>query len=294
MRVRQSDLGLALGGGAMLGVSHIAVLEVLEENGIRPGVVTGTSVGGFVAALYAAGISPARLRSMSLELKRDDLFAGNFTPGTFLLLMVQFFRDLVEVMSLLPRGLLTGARIRDYVDRYTGGKSIAQVTMPVGLVAVDLISGSRVVFTNRPPAGMVSGTVFVDEAPLGLAVQATTAIPGIFDPVPFKGMLLVDGGLAETVPVALARQLGARAVAAVNLIESNSAPEPRSITHVILRSVDLLTNQVVQHSLEGADLVIHPPAMQVELGDFSCVSELLDGGRAAALEALPALQGLLH
>ncbi len=294
MKARQHELGLALGGGAMLGMAHIAVLEVLEENGIRPGIITGTSVGGFVAALYAAGIGPARLRSMSLELKREDLFTGNFTPGTFLLLMVQLFRDMTQVLTLLPRGLITGARIRAYVDRFTGKKSIAQVSVPLGMMAVDLITGNRVVFTNRPPAAPVPGTVFVNEASLGLAVQATTAIPGIFDPVPYNGMLLVDGGLAETVPVPLARLLGAKAVVAVNLIEQSIVPEPSSLAQVILRSVDLVTQQVVGYSLEGADLVIHPPSLQVELGDFSRVSQLLDGGRRAALDALPALQGLLR
>ena len=102
MRVRQRDLGLALGGGSMLGISHIGVLEVLEENGIRPGIVTGTSAGGFVAALYAAGVSPARLRKMALEMKREDLFESNFTAGTFLLMLVRFFGDMMQVMTCCP------------------------------------------------------------------------------------------------------------------------------------------------------------------------------------------------
>ncbi len=196
----------------MLGLSHIGVLEVLEQNGIRPGLITGTSAGGFVAALYAAGVSPASLREMAMEMKREDLFESNFTTGTFLLMLLRFFKDMLEAMYLLPRGLLTGALIREYVENFTGKKNIAQVTMPLGLVAVDLISGNRVVFTNRALSEAPPGTLFVREAPLGLAVQATTAIPGVFEPVAFKGMLLVDGGVAETVPALLARQMGARAV----------------------------------------------------------------------------------
>lgn len=294
MRVRQRDLGLALGGGSMLGISHIGVLEVLEENGIRPGIVTGTSAGGYVAALYAAGVSPASMRKMALEMKREDLFESNFRVGAFLLMMFRFFGDLLQFMTVMPRGILNGARIRSYVDQCTGKKNIAQALLPLGLVAVDLNSGNRVVFTNRPPAEAVSGTVFVQDAPLGLAVQASTAIPGVFEPVSFQGMLLVDGGVAEAVPVPLARQMGARAVTAVNLIERNNVVEPQGIVQVILRSVSVMTQQVALHDLAAAELVIHPPVVQADLGDFSHATELIEGGRRAMLEALPALHGLVR
>jgi NTE family protein len=278
----------------MLGISHIGVLEVLEENGIRPGIVTGTSAGGYVAALYAAGVSPARMRKMALEMKREDLFESNFRTGTVLLMMFRFFGDLLQFMAVLPRGILNGARIRSYVDQCTGMKNIAQAPLPLGLVAVDLNSGNRVVFTNRPPAEAVSGTVFVSDAPLGLAVQASTAIPGVFEPVPFRGMLLVDGGVAEAVPVPLARQMGARTVTAVNLIERNSVIEPQGIVQVILRSASVMTQQVALQNLAAADLVIHPPVVQADLGDFSHATELIEGGRRAMLEALPALHDLVR
>ena len=138
------------------------------------------------------------------------------------------------------------------------------------------------------------GTLFVREAPLGLAVQATTAIPGVFEPVAFKGMLLVDGGVAETVPALLARQMGARVVTAVNLIERNVVAEPRGILQVILRSAAVMTQQVGQYNLAMADLVIHPPVVQADLGDFSHALELIEGGRRAALESLPALHELVR
>jgi NTE family protein len=278
----------------MLGVSHIGVLEILEENGIRPGIVTGTSAGGFVAALYAAGVSPARMRKMALEMKREDLFESNFRAGTFLLMLFRFFGDMMQFMTVLPRGILNGARIRDYVDRCTGNKSIAQAPLPLGLVAVDLNSGNRVVFTNRLPVEAAPGTIFVREASLGLAVQASSAIPGVFEPVPFKGMLLVDGGVAEAVPVPLARQLGARAVTAVNLIERDNVTEPQGIIQVILRSAGVMTQQVAQYDLATAELVIHPPVMQADLGDFSHAMELIEGGRRAMLEALPSLHDLVR
>jgi NTE family protein len=277
----------------MLGISHIGVLEVLEENGIRPGIVTGTSAGGYVAALYAAGVSPAGMRKIALEMKRDDLFESNFRTGTFLRMMFRIFGDLLQLMAMTPRGILNGARIRNYVDQCTGKKNITQALLPLGLVAVDLNSGKRVVFTNCPTDEMPD-TIFVRDAPLGLAVQASTAIPGVFEPVPFRGMLLVDGGLAEAVPAPLARQMGARTVTAVNLIERGSVVEPQGILQVILRSAGVMTQQVSLRDLAAADLVIHPPVVQADLGDFSHTTELIEGGRRAMLEALPTLHSMVR
>jgi NTE family protein len=278
----------------MLGLSHIGVLEVLEENGICPGIVTGTSAGGYVAALYAAGVSPARMRALALEMRREDLFESNFRTGTWLLMMFRLFGDMLQFMTMLPRGILNGARIRNYVDECTGNKSIAQVPLPLGLVAVDLNSGKRVVFTNRPPVEALPGTIFVQDAPLGLAVQASAAIPGVFEPVSFRGMLLVDGGVAEAVPVPLARQMGARVVTAVNLMESNSVIEPHGIIQVILRSASVITQQVALRDLAVADLVVHPPVVQADLGDFSHATELIEGGRSAMLKALSTLHDLVR
>jgi NTE family protein len=278
----------------MLGLSHIGVLEVLEENGIRPGIITGTSAGGYVAALYASGVSPARMRELALEMKRDDLFESNFRPGTFLLMMFRVLGDMLQFMTVLPRGILNGARIRSYVDECTGKKNISEVPLPLGLVAVDLNSGNRVVFTNRPPAEVVPGTIFIQDAPLGLAVQASTAIPGVFEPVAFRGMLMVDGGVAEAVPGPLARQMGARTVTAVNLMEGNAIVEPQGIVQVILRSANVITQQVALRDLAVADLVIHPPVVQADLGDFSHAMELIEGGRRAMLDALPALNALVR
>lgn len=287
-------LGLALGGGGLLGVSHIGVLEVLEENGIRPGIVTGTSAGSLVAAFYAAGIGPARMREMALKLRREDLFACNFTPGTFLLLLIQNLFDLVRLFRLLPRGLFGGEKIARYVHRVAGRRNLGQIQLPLGLVAADLLTGKRVVFTNRPPGKPVPGSVFLKDAPLGLAVRASTAIPGVFDPVPYRDLLLADGGLVEMVPAPLARLLGAEVVAAVSLGSREPAPEPESIVQVILWGINIMAGQGAKRDLTHADLVINPPAASAGLGDFEQIPALLESGRTAALQALPFLIKLLR
>ncbi len=294
MKGRQHRLGLALGGGGLLGVAHVGVLEVLEENGILPGVVTGTSAGAFVAALYAAGLKPQVLRNLALKLSREDLFSWNFTFYSFLRVLLRNLRDLLGALDAAPLGLLNGSRIAAYVERVTGVKSMARILNPVGLVAVDLLSGNRVIFTNQERLPPAPGAVYVRGAPLGLAVRASTAIPGVFEPAPYRGMLLSDGGLLEIVPAATARLLGAGTVVAVRHDSQKMESQPDSIVQVILRGLNIMGEKGMKQDLEWSDLTIVTPAINAGLSDFSKIPELLEMGRAAAVRALPELKRLMN
>ena len=293
MMGRQHRLGLALGGGGLLGVAHVGVLEVLEENGILPGVVTGTSAGAFVAALYTAGLEPQALRSLALKLSREDLFSWNFTFCSFLRVLLRNLRDLLGSLDITPLGLLSGSRIAAYVERVTGVKSMAKILNPVGLVAVDLLSGNRAIFTNRERLPPAPGAVYVRGAPLGLAVRASTAIPGVFEPVPYRGMLLADGGLLEIVPAATARLLGAKIVVAVRHDSQKMESRPESIVQVIMRGLNIMSEKGLKQDLEWSDLTIVTPAVNAGLSDFGKIPELLEMGRAAAVRALPELKRLV-
>ena len=166
--------------------------------------------------------------------------------------------------------------------------------MPFGVVAVDLITGKKVVFSNISSRPQLLETVFFQEASLGAAVQASCAIPGVFEPVPYQGTLLVDGGLLEMVPVPLARLLGSHKVVGVSLKQKGSVQEPQSLIQVIQRGINIMNLQGTRFDLDSADLVIEPLALEVELDDFGRVSELLERGRQAAQKALPDIKRLLY
>jgi len=179
---RSPVIGLALGSGAARGWAHIGVIQALEQMGIRPQVVAGTSIGAFVGAAYAAGKLEA-LKHWVQGLGWKDILS---------------FMD----VALGEAGLIQGEKLFDFVRTHMPDGNIEQLDMHYGAVATDLYSGREVWFR---------------EGPLLLAVRASIALPGLFTPIEHQGRWLVDGGLVDPVPISLCRAMGAELVIAVNL-----------------------------------------------------------------------------
>jgi NTE family protein len=180
-------IGLALGGGAARGFAHVGVIQVLEEAGIKPDVVTGTSAGSLVAALYASGKTGVQLQQVADSME-EAAFADWMLP-------------------IFNRGMLRGEALARYVNQQVGNRLIESMPLPLGIVATDLNSGQGVLFQRGDT---------------GTAVRASSAVPSVFQPVSISGRDYVDGGLVSPVPVRYARQMGAELVIAVDI---SSAPE---------------------------------------------------------------------
>ncbi len=168
---RPLKLGLALGGGAARGFAHVGVLQVLEEAGIKPDLVVGTSAGSFVAALYASGKTAAQLQTVAETMEEAAL-----TDWT---------------VPLLGRGMMRGDALARYVNNQVAGRRIEDFKMPLGIVATDLNSGQGVLFQRGDVA---------------TAVRASSAVPSVFEPVKIGTREFVDGGLVSPVPVRYARK----------------------------------------------------------------------------------------
>jgi NTE family protein len=251
-------IGLALGGGAARGFAHVGVLEVLQEQGIEPQVVVGTSVGAVVGALYAADIGVQALRLAAEHLERDD----------------------VADIGGLDRGFIRGERLQDLINGYVGNRPIEALPKSFAAVATDLRSGERVAFT----AGDT-----------GMAVRASSSVPGAFRPVRIEGREYVDGFLVSQVPVETARALGADVVIAVNVSPLPSAQDDLDSTFAVLRqSFLILSNAVAEDELRQADLVIEPDVRRVFASDFTLRDYAIAEGRRAAEQAMPKLQRLLE
>ena len=246
-------IGLALGGGAARGFAHIGVIQVLEEAGIRPDLVVGTSAGSLVAALYAAGRTGAELARVALAMDESAITDWSF-PG---------------------RGMIRGDALARYVRDQTGGRTIEQLPLPLGIVATDLDSGSAVLFQRGD---------------VGMAVRASSAVPAVFQPVAIGGREYVDGGLVSPVPVRFARQMGAELVIAVDISsppDGNATGDPFKM---LLQTFAIMGKSINTLELKDADLVLRPRLLGVSSADFTARKRAIDAGREAATAGLSALR----
>lgn len=250
---RPPRIGLALGGGAARGFAHIGVLQVLEEQGIKPDLVVGTSAGSLVAALYAAGKTPIELGSMAMTMDESSLTDWMF-PG---------------------RSLMKGEALAKYVRGFTGGQQIEQMRLPLGIVATDLKNGQPILFRRGDP---------------GIAVRASSSVPGVFEPVKIAGHEYVDGGLVSPVPVKYARMMGADLIIAVDISAIPEGQPTKSFVDILLQTFSIMGHSISQHELLDADVVMIPKLAGIGSGDFGARRLSILAGREAALTVLAQLR----
>lgn len=255
---RAPRLGLALGGGAARGFAHVGVIQVLEQNGIRPDLVVGTSAGSLVAALYASGKNGAELERAALAMEEATL-----TDWT---------------LPFNGRGMLRGEALARYVRQAVDGKLIEQMVLPLGILATDLGSGQGALFRRGDAAE---------------AVRASSAVPGVFTPVGIAGHDYVDGGLVAPVPVSQARAMGAEVVLAVDISSDPQGNDANGLLKVMLQTTAIMGQSINRHELKGADVVLRPALSGVGSADFSARQRSIAAGRAAMLAALPRLKAEL-
>jgi len=232
---------------------------VLEEAGIRPNLVVGTSAGSLVAALYASGRNGQQLQAVAMEM--DEAAFADWT------------------LPLFSRGVLRGEALGRYVDTQVHHRLIENMAMPLGVVATDLKSGQGVLFRRGDT---------------GTAVRASSAVPAVFLPVKIGGQEYVDGGLVSPVPVRYARQMGAEVVIAVDI---SSAPEGNPSAdpiQILLQTFAIMGKSINSWELKDADVVVRPALVGMGSGDFAGKRRAIEAGRTAMRAMLPQLKAALE
>lgn len=246
-------IGLALGGGAARGFAHIGVLQVLEEQGIKPDIIVGTSAGSVVATLYAAGKTPTELASMAMTLDESSITDWVF-PG---------------------RSLLRGEALAKFVRSLTGGRQIESMRLPLGIVAADLQNGQPILFRRGDP---------------GVAVRASSSVPGVFEPVKIAGHEYIDGGAVSPVPVRFAKQMGAEVIIAVDISAIPEGQSTKGAVDILLQTFNIMGHAISQYELEDADVVMRPKLEGIGSTDFTARRLSILAGREAALMVMPQLK----
>jgi len=249
-------IALVLGGGAARGFAHVGAIKALESQSIKPDIVVGTSVGSMVGALYASGYDGFELQRVALEMTES----------------------MVSDWSLPNRGFFRGEALQEFVNRNVQNRPIEKLPRKLAIVATDLNSGEAIVF---------------ERGDTGMAVRASSSVPGVFQPVKIGAREYVDGGLVSPVPVKAARALGADIVIAVD-ISARPSPKPLLGTiDVLLQTVAIMGKAIAANELVQADVIIQPDISKVSATDFAGRHLAILEGERAGLAAMPALKAKL-
>lgn len=251
----RSGVALVLGSGGCRGHAHIGVIRVLDEFGLRPDMVVGSSAGSFVGALYAAGLG-------AREIER---YGG------------QMDSEMMREWTIPRLGMFGGNRISRFVNERVGRRTIESLRTRYAAVTTDLRTGELVT---------------LDRGDLATAVQASSSAPGLVEPVVIGNRLCVDGGLVAPVPVAVARSLGARAVIACDVSFAPREADLADPFDALYQGFSILTRRLALEQRAEAEVVIVPRIPVHSNMKPATVAALIDAGEAAARQNLAAIRKL--
>lgn len=252
--LKQPKIALVLGGGGARGFAHVGVIKSLEEHGIYPDMVVGTSAGSLVGAIYAAGNDHVDLMKIAATMNEAAISDWSFP----------FFSGIT--------GLLKGEAIQSYVNHVIHNKRIENFKIPFIAVATDIQTGESVLFSKGDA---------------GLAVRASSAVPGLFQPVKIGDHQYVDGGLTAPVPVQVARKMGADIIIAVNISADPEHQNANTTTEILLQTFAIMSKKINQYALREADVVITPDLAGMKSSDFTRRAFAINAGERATNQLIP-------
>ena len=252
-------IGVALGGGGARGFAEIGVLRVLEQERIPIDIVTGTSVGSLIGALFADTGSVLDAEFLAIQVEEEDLFD-------------------YRAFAVLSGGLVRGERLEAFLAAHLKHTSIEDMKVRFAAVATELRTGETRAFHSGPVAR---------------AVHASAAIPGVFVPVEIDGRVYVDGGVTNPVPVDVARQMGADVVIAVAIPAAIPESTPRNPLAIAYHAATIMAVEIGRLRAREADVLIAPDVGDVAYDDFTQKKRLIAAGEAAARAALPAIHAAI-
>lgn len=280
-------VGLVLGGGGARGGAHIGVLKAMEEQDIPVDLVVGTSIGSFVGAMYASGKSAEEIQLIFARANWDSGYKDTLPRSQIPNRRKRQLDEFPIHLDLgfdghrmrLPQGVLQGQGMKDLIDQLVGThttyESFDDLPIPFRAVAADIETGEQVV---------------LDRGDLSTALQASMSIPGIVRPMEYQGRLLVDGGIANNLPVSVARKMGADVIIAVDIgAEAMSREELNSSVSILRQLTNFLTHNNVKDqkaTLTESDVYLHIQLNDIGMLDFDRVAEAADQGYQQARESL--------
>jgi NTE family protein len=250
-------IALVLGGGAARGFAHVGVIRVLEQEKIPIDMIVGTSVGSLIGAIYASDLNSFELEWTAFSLEKDNIL------------------DYAILSTITGMGPVKGDKLEEFVKNKVPVANIENLKLPFAAVATDLNRGTRIV---------------IDHGSVARAVRASSAIPGVFNPVDHQGKLLVDGGVVDNIPISAARAKGADIVIAVDISENVANFNITNVVDVMLQAVTIMASENTKYKKKDADVLISPAVGNVGTFDFTQKKRCMQAGIDAAQKAIPEIK----
>jgi NTE family protein len=270
-RISQRTVGLALSSGGARGIAHIGVLRVLEKAGIPIDMIAGTSAGALFGALYAAGRSLDEIAAFARDLPQRIQLKGRLWD-----------------FQIPPKsGIIWGRKTTRYLDQVLGGRSFADLEIPMCVVAADILSGEQVVF---------------EDGPVAPAVRASLSMIGIFAPAQVGDRFLVDGGAVNPLPASVLAEHGANIIIGSSVIagfqeearlKGKISGKDLNFFSIVSRQMALMEREIIKTRLGPVNVLIRPGIETYTTMDYDKAADLMRAGEEAARKALPKIQTLI-
>ncbi len=282
-------LGIALSGGGIRGIAHAGVLQALEENGIKPDIIGGTSCGSLVASMYAIGYSPYHIYLL-FERYAKVIAKTNAIP------IISGINSYIFKKDPVISGLNNGEKMEELVDFMAKQRNIyniSEIKMPIVIPTVDMISGKEFIITNFFPNKKVEDKEYIKDISIGRAVRASSSFPAYFSPCKHKNYAFMDGGALNNIPVEDVKQLGADIVIAVKF-HADSVDENSNIMDIVMKSIDIMGNKISENGLKNSDFVLDIYTDKVGLLDLKKLEKCYEFGYKTVLKNIEEIKNVIN
>ncbi len=248
-KTRPKKIGLALGGGAVLGAAHVGVLKAIDELNIPIHIVSGTSIGALVASLFAFSKNFVDVENIAMKIQWSNI--SEFSPSRI--------------------GLFSNKKMKGFLKMNIGDVDFKDARIPLAIVATNIGSGKKVI---------------LNKGHVAISVAASMSIPGIFRPVKIDNAMLVDGGVIENVPISPLKDKKADFIIAVDLNTNHTFEKPKAISDVLMNSFHFMMANSTKHQLGDADILIQPNLTAFNYTDIGQSKDLIEVGYVEAKKQL--------
>lgn len=278
-------MGICFSGGGVKGAAHIGVLKAFEEEKIDFDYISGTSSGSIIATLYACGYSSTEIYELFKKYCKQIKYVDGIN-------IIKAVFGLIFERKIIIDGLTNGNKIKKIINMACEQKEITnmnQIKKDLIIPSVDLYDGKLYVFSSKNSRPIYSNDIrYIYDCEIGKVVQASCSYPGVFSPCEYKNTKLIDGGIRENIPWKLTKIQGAEKVISVVFEKevNTNRSKKKNIINVISNSIEILSHELSNYELAGADYLLKIKTKNIELLDISKIDYLYQLGYKIAKEKM--------